>query len=466
MTRAWLHPMLATAAALMMLADAAPVLATTQHPQEETLLEPGIYHLDSDAWRQVPVQPPVSGEVVKQRAEHAVPANAQVRYAFVSRDVERRLNKVVFLTASAYHYDINSDDTLCPAYAFPGWNFRSDAEPYCRTNIGDSDREARFEWGATRFSVSWNDRKRLLYTEKIPAQRKPTGEEYGSCVIGGSCPTEAFGTTISHYLQIHRRDDFVLEQRRAYMDALYLPNEASLHTESAADSPVRTLNAGSHVAVLERTPEWYRIESVATDGRIEQGWLNRDALATPVWKTQAAATAAFRFRVGMTPAEDVDGSVVPSVVEVLDAATMARVQVIRDFYADPVAADGDVLQLVDANFDGHPDIVLPGMNGGAGPNSVDNVFLFDPVSQRFVYDATLSSLPQLSIDPVAKTLTSSVRNSCCDHASETYRYRDGKLRLIESWSERLSPDGEYTLTTRGRLHNGRMKYSTVRHRGE
>lgn len=440
-------------------------LASAGAPAAE-LLQPGIYRLEPAAWLQALPAIPAADEAFEQRFDHAVPASAKVRVAFVSRDPQGLRNKLVFVTEPGYRYDINSENRLCPAYAFPDWNDRSDAQPYCRTNINGDGSEAAFDWSTTQFTVRWNDRKRATGTERIPPQRKPTADEAGACAISDVCAPEAYGRSVHHYEVTHRRDGFVLQQARAYTDVLYLPIDVVVQTEPLATSAGEPLKAGGYVAVVSRTPAWLQIERIASDGSSASGWIDRDALSRPEWIAQAAVTPAFRFRLGFERSGGEDGERVLSAIEVLDAATGKRVQILRDFDADPIGVTGDVLQLVDANFDGHPDIQVPGMSGGAGPNSTDNVFLFDRASQTFVYDVTLSGLPQLSINAAQRTVTSSARNGCCAHASETYRYRDGRLELFESWEEALSADGQTRETTRGALRNGRMKYSTVRGRAE
>ncbi len=441
----------------------AVALASAGAPAAE-LLQPGIYRLDPDAWLQAAPATPAPGEAFKQRFAHAIPASAKVRVAFVSRDPQGQRNTLVFVTDPGYRYDINSENRLCPAYAFPDWNDRSDAQPYCRTNINGDGSEAAFDWSTTQFTVRWNDRKRATGTEHIPPQRKPTADEVGACAISDVCAPEAYGRSVTHYEVIHPRDRFVLQQARDYSDVLYLPIDVVAQAEPLATRAGEPLKAGSYLAVVSRTPAWFQIERIASDGSTGSGWIDRDALSRPEWVAQTAVTPAFRFRLGFerNDSDDDDPQRVLSAIDVLDATTGKRVQILRDFDADPIGGAGDVLQLVDANFDGHPDILVPGMSGGAGPNSTDNVFLFDPASQNFVYDSTLSGMPQLSINAAQRTVTSSARNGCCAHASETYRYRDGSLELFESWEEALSADGESVDTTRGVLRNGRMTYSTVR----
>ena len=434
-----------------------------------TLLQPGIYRLQPEAYWPAtaagaasdagPAQ--AAGEVVALRYEHAVPAAAKLRYAFVSRDRQAQRNTVVFLTDAAYQYDINSANKLCKAYAFPGWNDRSETHPYCRTNIGTDDSEAALDWTTTQFTLRWKDHKRLLRTEHIAAQRTPTAEEAGACAIADVCASEAYGRSINHYQLTRRRDTFVLLQPRDYLDVLYLPAATMLQSRPVVASAGERVAAGSHVAVLARSAGWYQIERIATDGRITRGWIDRDTVLPTRWVTQRARTDRFRFRLGVQRGDDPADPSVLTAIEVLDGATGQRVQVLRDFDSDTGDDGPGLLQLVDANFDGHPDMEVPGRSGGAGPNSTSNLFLFDPRRGGFVHDATLSALPQLSIDPQRRQVTSASRGGCCTHATQRYRYQNGALQLVESREEALSADGTHLDTTHGVLREGRMQYRTV-----
>lgn len=425
------------------------------------LLQPGLYALQPDAHLLAAPATPAAGETYQQRYAHAVPASARVRYAFVARDPQAQLNKLVFVTDAAYRYDINSANLLCPAYAFPGWNAHSDAQPYCRTNIGPNDREAALDWTATAFSVRWADRKQLLGTVQVPPLRAPTAEEAGACAIADVCAADAYGRQIKQYEVVHYSDRFTLQQPRDYVDVLHVDRTLPLYAQASDARSVATIAAGSYLAVLQRAAAWYQVEQIGQDGSAVRGWIDRDAVSPLTWVAQAAAMPGATFRAGVE--RDEEGARLTA-IEVRDASTGQRRQVLRDFEADTIG-DGDaLLQVVDANFDGHPDLLAPGLSGGAGPNSTTNVFLFDPATGAFVHDATLSALPQLSINAQDRSITSASRGGCCSHASETYRYRDGGLELVSSWEEALSADGAHVETTRGTLRNGRMQYRTTRTR--
>ncbi|WP_421567188.1 XAC2610-related protein [Stenotrophomonas sp. PD6] len=436
------------------------LLATlTTHAEAGPLLQPGIYQRMPQAAEVDASAPPAAGEVNHDTISAAIPDAAKVRYAFVSRDQVGALNKLVFVTDPAYRYDINSPNRLCPAYAFPDWNERSNVQPFCRTNIGSADREAALAWTDRGFTVRWADQKTLIRTEQGPATRKPTPDEIGACAVGGVCAPESYGSTLHHYQVTHARDGFMLQAPRPYIDVFAATVDTPIYPHAEAGQARGTLAAGRYAGVLSWGPEWISIEEVSAEGSPTPGWIRRDDLAVgEVRVPQQAATDSLRFVLAFSPTDD-DQSQLQS-IDILDAATGRRQQILRDIDAEPLTPGADVLQLVDANFDGWPDLSVPGYSGGAGPNATRNLFLFDPASQAFGFDPALSGLPQLDIDPATRTLTSSSRGSCCSHASETYRYVDGQLLQVGSWEESLSADGEHLQTTVGTLREGRMVYRT------
>ena len=183
------------------------------------------------------------------------------------------------------------------------------------------------------------------------------------------------------------------------------------------------------------------------------------------WVDQQATTKQFRFRVAFDDAPGPADRPIPTALEVLDRVTGQRVQVISNFGSDGRGFsrdEDDFLWIIDANFDGFPDIAMEGFSGGAGPNSTDNFFLFDPKIQQFVYNEELSGMPQISIDEDSKTITTSQRSSCCSHSSQTYHYQGGELIEFENWDESMTADGEWMETTVGHLRNGKWEYDTTR----
>ncbi len=448
--------------------------ATAALANTKDSLAPGVYRLQSDGYRLVADKMKDDlwgGRIYVHRMTHAMPSAAEVTYAVVSRDTETALNKVVFLTSDGYRPDRTrprKETRLCPAYAFPNWNYWSESEPYCRVNIGMPAYEAMMTWTDRAFTVKWQPEEKRLDYVKLPRKRAPTPEEEDACWRSGRCKAELRDHDVTRYEVTYATDRFALETPRGYRDIQYLTKAVSVYERADRASAQTTIEAGRYVAVLARTPEWYQVDRFAQDGSSIRGWIDRDDLFDVKWVSQTNETSAYRFRIAYRhrPADFSADYGEPVAIEVLDQETGKRVQVIRDFDAETTFASEAALQLVDANFDGYVDIQIPGFSGGAGPNSTENFFLFDPVTKRFVFDAPLSELFQISINSHDRTVTSAQRGSCCSHSSQTYRYVGKKLVLVASWDESLTADGEWVETTTGTLHKGRMRYRTTRTRAE
>lgn len=159
--------------------------------------------------------------------------------------------------------------------------------------------------------------------------------------------------------------------------------------------------------------------------------------------TQHATTDRFRFEAGIQGEPNTRAL---TAIWIYDRQSGDVVQSLSGFDAEIESDDlAGLIQLVDANFDGHPDLLAPGISGGAGPNYTRNVFLYDPQRQQFVRDQTLSELTQLHIDARRREIHSASRGSCCQHSADTYRYYHGKLQLVESRDELW--DGKRHITT-------------------
>ena len=179
----------------------------------------------------------------------------------------------------------------------------------------------------------------------------------------------------------------------------------------------------------------------------------------PAWVEQYARTADHTFLVKVVRYDDLHA---PKAIQVIDRKTGVLVQEIADETGIEMARDpARFIKLVDANLDGHPDIALAVNNGGAGPNSMDNFYLFDPRLRRYALHEGLSELPQVRIDGKG-TITSAARGSCCHHYYETYRFIGARMMPITSREEVISLDGKWLRITTGTFRRGKMHYKVKR----
>lgn len=176
------------------------------------------------------------------------------------------------------------------------------------------------------------------------------------------------------------------------------------------------------------------------------------------WVTQAAVTDTQQFQLRLFSDDEQRHAV--DALRVLDRQSGKTLQEITSIAGAGVWGQADeLLRLVDANRDGHPDIQLPYADGGAGPNLADNFYLFDARTQHYVLHEQLSARTQVSIDADGN-IHSASRGSCCQHHAETHRFVDGQLTLVADWDESYTADGEWIVTTTGTLVDGQWQYQT------
>lgn len=190
--------------------------------------------------------------------------------------------------------------------------------------------------------------------------------------------------------------------------------------------------------------------AVGTLARAEDG-----TASPPAWHEQRALTADFAFS-ALATVEDEEWFTIQG-LRIVSRKTGKVVQEIPIAGAEPVQRDADgLVRIVDANFDGRPDLVITIMEAGAGPNYFHQYYLFDPRQGQFVADADLSQLSAPAVHPDG-TITSSSRGGCCQFEIATYRYVHGKLALLEYSEEAMTADGKWIETRTRKLVKGKWQ---------
>ena len=177
-----------------------------------------------------------------------------------------------------------------------------------------------------------------------------------------------------------------------------------------------------------------------------------------IWYPQQALTADYAFSV-QTAIDD--GRHMVQAIRVINRKTEAVIQEIGAINGMPIVGlPNELVSIVDANFDGFPDLVIPFADGGAGPNSTDYVYLFNPRLHRFELNRQLSDLTQISFNS-NRTISSASRGGAGHHSAATYRFYGKNLVLISDWDESYTNDGWIETTTR-KLVKGRWESKTHR----
>lgn len=168
------------------------------------------------------------------------------------------------------------------------------------------------------------------------------------------------------------------------------------------------------------------------------GWIRTEDRYRGQWERHITEQPRFRFEVRGADVNIEDHDYTRGMlaaIKVIDIKSNQTVQIMTDIGAEITNALNRCLHFVDANFDGHPDIMADFADGGASPNYSNIFYLFDPVSKQFVYDDALSELSQVEVDPLHQVIRSAWRNGAGQHGAAEYRFINGKLEQTYQWDQ-------------------------------
>ena len=118
--------------------------------------------------------------------------------------------------------------------------------------------------------------------------------------------------------------------------------------------------------------------------------------------------------------------------------------------------EGNLLTLVDANFDGYKDLQILSNCGATGNCSYD-FFLYDPVSNQFVHNEFLSNLCSPEFDAKKKQITTHSNGSAADWENDTYQYEEGRYTMIHQEISSWDRQADKVTVNTYELRNGKME---------
>ncbi len=151
------------------------------------------------------------------------------------------------------------------------------------------------------------------------------------------------------------------------------------------------------------------------------------AIALPAYAAQPAQKRKLDYTIDASAGE-FERKVIA--IAVKDAATGALLQMLDIKEPLQYRDEIDGSPFVDANFDGHEDIILFA-ESYAGPNTRSDVWLYNPKINRFEYHKALSEMTNVEVRAEEKTIMSS--NSCCfgrEYSVDTYTWDKGSLYAV------------------------------------
>lgn len=183
------------------------------------------------------------------------------------------------------------------------------------------------------------------------------------------------------------------------------------------------------------------------------------ALAQAAWLPQRAMTGMHGFEV---QAREQRGSFTVHAIRVIERKSGKLVQEFAVEDAERDGEAGDLLQLVDANRDGHLDIAMQVATGGSSAMSMRHYYLFDPAGGAFAFHPGLSNLVNATFFENGTVVTSYNRTGFA--GGETWRWRHGKLQRIAYGELAVSVNGRWETSKECKLPGARMRCITTRKR--
>jgi hypothetical protein len=251
---------------------------------------------------------------------------------------------------------------------------------------------------------------------------------------------------------------FKLRDSKFYKSILPIPINGVKFYTALNDKDTGTfviLNAGDFIAVTNETGEWYYGETISVDGVVTQGKIFIDDLSNSKSMTEKVNGLTLKIKYNVYNKNDWGDA--GEIVSIKIKAKNKLLQVIKNpgLINDPK----NILYTEDVNFDGFLDLVVYAQSGGAGPNNTNNYYIFNPKTQKFVFNDALSNLSQPEINLKTKTIFAAWRSGAANHGAEKYNWINGKLVLVEYYETNYLDD-ENVLETHTFLKNGKMAGKT------
>lgn len=265
-----------------------------------------------------------------------------------------------------------------------------------------------------------------------------------------------FGSRLKEatYKIVQQASIFRMQTPRKYIDILYIPKKVSFWQGSKE----YMLNNGDFLAITSKDDEWYYGDFVYPNGTYISGKLYADDMLDG--NTHIQDIKNNKFEIFHSSAdEDAPFGAIATIysIKVYDK-NGKKIQTIRD--AGYLTNENHTIDMIDVNFDGYKDMMIYSHDGGAGPNSGYNFYIYHPKNKKYIYNETLSELTQTQVDIETKTIRSAWRNGAAEHGYEEYKWINGKLTMtkqaIETW---MQNDEIRTVTCV--YKNGKLECETI-----
>ena len=220
-------------------------------------------------------------------------------------------------------------------------------------------------------------------------------------------------------------NSFKLKKANNYTDILSIQKELFFYSKKGN----LNLQPGDFLAVTNQDDEWYFGDYIQNNGTTTNGKIFKTDLILNVL-TKTVTINKLKLKLYYTLHDENYGSEKGQIYFIKIYNNQKQLlQVIEN--AGLINDPADLVSFQDVNFDGFQDLVIYAHDGGAGPNSGNNYYIFNPETKQFIFNQTMSDLTQTEIDSKNKIVTAAWRNGAANHGFEKYKWINGALVQIE-----------------------------------
>lgn len=318
-------------------------------------------------------------------------------------------------------------------------------------NLDDYKDSYKYQYNPDNLLINKNEFiLKSKQVELITDRVKVDSSTYYSIPLYGN----GYKTAATYYTFKQPLITFKLKEAIPYQSFLYIDKKVKFYTGVKATAVYQYLNPGDFIAVTKETDEWYQGEHVSINGERLAGRIFIDDLLSDKVKTQLVNKLELKIRYSVSDDENKSFSEIGTIDGIKVYKNKQLVQVIKK--PGLLSDSTQLINVVDVNFDGYPDLEIYSHDGGAGPNNGYNYYIYNPARQRFIYNSTLSDLTQTSINTKSKSISAAWRNGAGNHGFEKYKWIKGRLTLVEYYETRYL-EGDNVEETHNKMINGKMK---------
>ena len=402
----------------------------------------------------------------KFKAKYAVLVNAKNEFG-------TKTNKFIILNDSLPLSNVSYSDSLVRQYYEMSFNIDSNNRSWNYTGSeGFLSMYSDYQNFASEYDLQqeWKNKKNVdrdFNYQNFYQQKDTFYLKYNSAKIYNDSITSHYDKENFNYLEprpiydychfttLEKVSAFKLKTAKNYIDILPIKQTIAFYIKNNKIN----LKAGNFIAISSYSDEWIFGELISNDGKTTAGKVYKeDLISTENLSLKTVYLNGLILKIKYRL--DEEGSF-PSENGEIYSIKIYKNNVLKQVLQNPgiIYNLDNLLNKIDVNFDGYKDLEIYGHDGGAGPNTGNNYYIFNPKTKKFVFNQALSECTQTEINSKNKCISSHYRDGAATHGSIKYKWIKGELTQVEFYQTYFLTDDKVEVTHQF-LKNGKMRGKT------